>query len=82
MQEIVVDKLESIESISLNGLRCTTMNQTIVDILDADGDQQIITECLANYYDLERSYDVLRIPPHLQQKFERYCEWAEEYYQE
>lgn len=82
-EQILVPSLEDIECEELNGLVCTTVNQTIVDLLEQDGDEQIITESLANYYDEHRgSFDGLKIPRHLQSRFEKYKAWAMEYYEE
>lgn len=62
---------------------CTTINQTIVDLLERDGDEQIITESLANYYEEHgQSFDGLDIPKHLSPRFEKYSEWAMAYYEE
>lgn len=66
-----------------HGLLCTTVNQTIVDLLDRNGDEQIITESLANYYDEHgQSFDGLDIPEYLHDRFKKYSQWAMEYYEE
>ena len=78
-----VPSLEQISHIEYQGLLCTTVNQTIIDLLEQDGDEQIITESLANYYDEHSgSFEGLHIPEHLQERFLKYREWAEEYYGE
>ncbi len=65
------------------GLLCTTVNQTIVDLLERDGDEQIITESLANYYEEHgQSFEELEIPEHLKDRFEKYSTWAMAYYEE
>lgn len=65
------------------GLVCTTVNRTIIDLLEQNGDEQIITESLANYYDEHHeSFDGLEIPDHLSRRFEKYKKWAQEYYEE
>ena len=59
------------------------LNQTIIDLLEQNGDEQIITESLANYYDEHKeSFDGLNVPRHLQSRFEKYQECALEYYEE
>lgn len=63
-------------------MNCTTENQTIVDLLQNDGEEQIIIEVLVNYYDVHgESFQGLKIPNHLKMKFEQYCQWAKEYYE-
>ncbi len=80
-EQILVPSLEALEYEERNGLRCTTVNQTIVDLLEQNGDEQIITESLANYYDEhQESFDGLEIPEHLQSgktTHRRLSEWPE-----
>lgn len=47
-EQIIVPSLETLEYEEHNGLLCTTVNQTIIDLLEQNGDEQIITESLAN----------------------------------
>ena len=82
-EQILVPSLEAIECEEHNGLLCTTVNRTIIDLLEQNGDEQIITESLANYYEEhDESFDGLKIPKHLQSRFEKYKVWALEYYEE
>ena len=82
-EQILVPSLEELECEERNGLICTTVNQTIIDLLEQNGDEQIITESLANYYDEHNeSFDGLEIPKHLQARFEKYKAWAMEFYEE
>ena len=82
-EQILVPSLEAIECEEHNGLLCTTVNRTIIDLLEQNGDEQIITESLANYYEEhDESFDGLKIPKHLQPRFEKYKVWALEYYEE
>lgn len=82
-EQILVPSLESLECEEYGGLICTTVNRTIIDLLEQNGDEQIITESLANYYEEhQESFEGLKIPEHLQQRFEKYKEWAMEYYEE
>lgn len=83
VREYVVDDFDKMEYASINGLKCTTENQTIVDLMESNGDEQIITESLANYYDMHgESFAGLSIPEHLLSGFQKYCQWAMEYYEE
>lgn len=82
-EQILVPSLEALECEEHNGLLCTTVHQTIVDLLEQNGDEQIITESLANYYEEHgESFDGLKIPKHLLSRFEKYKEWAVAYYEE
>lgn len=82
-EQILVPSLEDLECEERNGLICTTVNRTIIDLLEQNGDGQIITESLANYYEEHgESFAGLKIPSHLQQRFEKYKIWALEYYEE
>lgn len=82
-EQILVPSLEALECEERNGLVCTTVNRTIIDLLEQNGDEQIITESLANYYDEnDESFDGLEIPKHLRSRFEKYKAWALEYYEE
>ena len=82
-EQITVPSLEMIECEKRHGLLCTTVNQTIVNLLEQDGDEQIITESLANYYeDHGESFAGLKIPKRLEERFQKYKAWAVEYYEE
>ncbi len=82
-EQILVPSLKELVCEERNGLICTTVNQTIIDLLERNGDGQIITESLANYYDEHHeSFDGLKVPKHLQPSFEKYKTSAVEYYEE
>ena len=82
-EQILVSSLETLVCEERNGLLCTTVNQTINDLLEQNGDEQIIMESLANYYDAHNeSFDGLEVPEHLKARFEKYKTWAVEYYEE
>ena len=82
-EQTLVPSLETLKCEEHNGLKCTTVNQTIIDLLEQNGDEQIIAESLANYYEENNeSFDGLKIPMHLQSRFEKYRVWAIEYYEE
>ena len=80
-EEFLVPTFRYIAYEKKGGLYCTTVNQTINDLLRADGDNQVIQEALANYYDMYgESFDGLTIDADLIPRFNRYKEWALEYY--
>lgn len=82
-EQIIVPSLKMIECEERNGLKCTTVNRTIIDLLEQNGDEQIITESLANYYEEHNeSFDGLEIPECLQKSFEKFKTWALKYYEE
>ncbi len=82
-EQIKIDSFEQIECQEYHGLLCTTVNQTIINLLEQDGDEQVITESLANYYEENgQSFEALEIPEHLKIRFKKYSEWAKEYYEE
>ena len=66
-----------------NGIYCTTEEQTLIDLVDQDGDIQVILESLADYYFRHNnSFDGIDVPPVLSERFNKYCEWAIDYYNE
>ena len=82
-EQTLVPSLETLECEEHNGLKCTTVSQSIIDLLEQNGDEQIITESLANYYEENNeSFEGLVIPARLQSRFEKYRVWAIEYYEE
>lgn len=82
-EQTLVPSLTALECEEHGGLLCTTVNRTIIDLLEQNGDEQIITESLANYYEEHNeSFDGLEIPEHLQERYEKYKAWAMEYYEE
>ena len=75
-EQIKIDSFEQIECQEYHGLLCTTVNQTIINLLEQDGDEQVITESLANYYEENgQSFEALEIPEHLKIRFKKYSEW-------
>ncbi len=82
-EQIVVPSLKMIECEERNGLICTTVNRTIIDLLEQNGDEQIIAESLANYYEEhDESFEGLAIPEYLRPRFEKYKMMALKYYEE
>ena len=45
-EQILVPSLETLVCEERNGLLCTTVNQTIIDLLEQNGDEQIITHTM------------------------------------
>ena len=45
-EQIKIDSFEQIECQEYHGLLCTTVNQTIINLLEQDGDEQVIAESL------------------------------------
>lgn len=81
--QFLIPSFESKEYIKKDDLLCTTVNQTIIDLLEKDGEEQVIVESLSNYYfENGESFSGLNIPKHLMEKFKKYSVWAVEYYDE
>ena len=78
-QFITLLKEKNIQKV--RGLWVTTLEQTIIDLLEYDDDNQIIQETMAAYYfEHDESFGDLKIPPHLKQLYEKYADWAIHYY--
>ncbi|MBR4903296.1 MAG: hypothetical protein IKZ53_01360 [Selenomonadaceae bacterium] len=83
IHQIVVSSFSKIRYENFNGLNCTTPEQTIIHLLEQDGDNQVIQETLASYYFANsESFKGLLIPEFLQLRFEEYSDWAIHYYDE
>ena len=81
--EYLIPSLNAVDHEKRLGLLCTTINQTINDLLRADCDNQVIQESLATvYYANGESFDSLHIDTELIPIFEHYKDWAIEYYDE
>jgi len=79
----LVDSYDGIEITNIAGLRCTSLNQTINDMLrDYDDiDEQSLAQALADYYYSNReSFDGLQIEPQYADRFEAIKDWAVEFY--
>nr|WP_325190870.1 hypothetical protein [uncultured Selenomonas sp.] len=82
-EEYILPSFDVVAYEECSGLLCTTINQTVNDLLRADGDNQVIQESLATvYYKNGESFDSLHIDRDLIPVFERYKDWAIEYYDE
>jgi len=82
-EQIVIPSFQNKEYMEKDGLLCTTINQTIIDLLEQNGEEQVIVESLSNYYfEHGESFAGLQIPVHVQKQFDKYSGWAVEYYDE
>ena len=83
LRDYMEASFEAVEHENRLGILCTTVNQTINDLLRADGDNQVIQESLADvYFSNGESFDSLQIEEELLPRFEKYKIWAMEYYDE
>ena len=79
----LVDGFDGMEIVNIAGLRCTSLNQTVNDMLrDYDViDEQSLVQALAGfYYRNGESFDGLRIIPEYTDRFNSIKDWAVEYY--
>jgi len=81
----IVDTFDGINYIDSGGVLCTTINQTINDMLaDLDSiDEQPLVEALSKYYFThDKSFTDLTILPENIECFSNLKDWAIEYYNE
>jgi len=79
----LVDGFDSIEIVNVAGLRCTSLNQTINDMLrdyDVIDEQSLIQALAGFYYRNGESFDGLNIAPEYAERFDSIKDWAVEYY--
>lgn len=79
----IVESFDKIDYVIINGVKCTTFQQTINDMLaDFDNtDELALTEALADYYyEHNKSFEALIINPANQRVFEQMAENAIVYY--
>jgi len=79
----LVDGFDGIEIVNIAGLRCTSLNQTVNDMLrDYDIiDEQSLVQALADYYyENSESFDGLYIAPQYISRFNDIKDWAVEFY--
>lgn len=82
-EEYILPSFDVVSYEECSGLLCTTINQTVNDLLRADGDNQVIQETLADiYYSNGESFATLQIEDELMPLFNKYKDWAIEYYNE
>lgn len=80
---ILVDKLENIPYKDYQGLKVSSINDAIIDMLSRKNtDDQILYESFANYYyENGCSYDGLEIPKSLVRKAKKYKEEGVNFYE-
>jgi hypothetical protein len=79
----IVDGLDGLDIVNIAGLRCTSLNQTVNDMLrDYDIiDEQSLVQALAGfYYRNGGSFDDLRIAPRYADLFDTIKDWAIGFY--
>ena len=83
IESTVVDSFDDIECLEKDEILCTTEEQTIVDLLTYDRDDQAICESINFYYYTHgKSLDAIRdkLPEELVKRFEEYAEDALEFF--
>jgi hypothetical protein len=81
----IVDTFDGIDFVCFDNVLCTSVNQTVNDMLDDfdDIDEQSLVEGLSRYYYSNRkSFDGLYIKPENTTRFNSIKDWAVEYYDE
>jgi len=81
----IVNSFDGLGITSFRGMRYTSINQTVNDMLaDFDNiDEQSLVEALSTYYYRNgESFDGIEIEPENQDAFDSVSEWAIEYYNE
>ena len=81
----IVDSFDGIDYVNIRDVRCTSINQTINDMLGcgANMDVQALVEALSRYYYTNNnSFDGLYINPENMERFNSLKDWAVEYYDE
>ncbi|GHV47667.1 hypothetical protein FACS189499_05570 [Clostridia bacterium] len=79
----VVDGFDDLDIVNIAGLRCTSLNQTVNDMLrDYDViDEQSLVQALADYYNRNGgSFNGLQIAAEYADRFNAIKDWAVEFY--
>jgi len=80
-----VDSLDNLDIVEINGILCTSFNQTVNDLLSEPDniDESALAEALSNYYHRNnRSFEGLVINDSNSDAFESIRSWAIEFYDE
>jgi hypothetical protein len=80
---LVVENFDGLDIVESWGLRCTSINQTVNDLLrNFDNiDEQSLAQGLSDYYYANgQSFDKLEIAPENAETFEKIKDWAIEFY--
>jgi hypothetical protein len=78
-----IDNFDSLDIVDIAGLRCTSLNQTVNDMLrDYDQiDEQSLVQALADYYYANGgSFDGLSIDSQYAYRFDAIKDWAVDFY--
>ena len=81
----IVDTFDGIDFVRISNVLCTSVNQTVNDMLDDfdNIDEQSLIEGLSRYYYINRnSFDGLYVKPENIERFNSIKDWAVEYYDE
>lgn len=81
----IVDTFDGIDFVRIGEVLCTSVKQTVNDMLDEfdDIDEQSLIEGLSRYYHTNNnSFDELYIKPENIERFNSVKDWAVEYYDE
>jgi hypothetical protein len=79
----IVDSFDGLDIVTIRGLRCTSINQTLNDMLQHYDviDEQSLAQGLSDYYyENGQSFDGLVIDPQYADIFESFRDWAIEFY--
>lgn len=77
----IIDSYDGLELVDDGVLRCTSVQQTIIDLLRYDRDPQVTIEAIADwYYTHNESYAGLTLPADVQPLFDDCAEDAINYY--
>jgi len=80
----IVDTFDGIDAVRIGGLLCTSISQTVNDMLDDfdNTDEAALAEGLSRYYyeHNRNSFDGIHIKPENMEKFNYMREWAIEFF--
>lgn len=77
----IVDNYDSLNIIEERGMKCTSVTQTMWDLLRNDRCPQVTIECIADwYFRHNESYDDLEVPEDIKDLFWDYAEDAKYYF--
>lgn len=77
----IVNNYDSLDIVEERGMKCTSVTQTMWDLLRNDRCQQVTIECIADwYFRHNESYDDLEVPEDIKDLFWDYAEDAKYYF--
>lgn len=77
----IVDNYDSLDIVEERGMKCTSVTQTMWDLLRNDRCPQVTIECIADwYFRYNESYDDLEVPEDIKDLFWDYAEDAKHYF--